>query len=114
MGPPAHVASTAAEAHERALNAEAPVYVTDGDQTYQGVLARSPGAVSNGEPDVDPEAAPILRPDTPLAECIPLVLDADVPAVVLDAEGQLLGVVDREAVLAELTRNAGRPAAARS
>ncbi|NBB73479.1 MAG: betaine/proline/choline family ABC transporter ATP-binding protein [Bacteroidetes bacterium] len=114
MRAPAHVASTAAEAHERVLNAEPPVYVTDGDQTYQGALARSPGAVSNGEPAVDPEAAPILRPDTPLAECMPLVLDADVPAVVLDADGRLLGVVDREAVLVELTRNADRPAAARS
>lgn len=114
MRAPVHVASTTASTRQFDTATDAPVYVVDRDRSYQGVLVPCTDAASNGGPDVDPEAAPVLRPDTPLAELMPLVLNADVPAVVLDADGRLLGVVDRAAVLAEITRNANRFAAARS
>jgi len=114
MRTPAHVASTTAAARELDPAANAPVYVVDGDQSYRGVLTQRPDTTFGAELDVDPEAAPVLRPDTPLAELMPVVLAADAPAVVLDADDRLLGVIDRAAVLAELTRNTQRPAPAPS
>jgi len=107
---PVHTASTAAEAW--GLDADAPIYVVDADQTYQGVITQRARVSAHGEPAVDPEASPVLRPDALLAAFLPRVLDADVPAVVLDAHDRLLGVVDRDAVLAEFTRNADRSATA--
>jgi glycine betaine/proline transport system ATP-binding protein len=68
----------------------------------------------DGAQEVDIDAAPVLHPDERLADFLPRVLAADEPAVVLDADNQLLGVVDRDTVLAELARNAHRPAAAGS
>lgn len=114
MRTPAHVASTTAAARELDPAADVPVYVVEGDQSYRGVLTQRPDAASGAELDVDPEAAPVLRSDTPLAELMPVVLAADAPAVVLDADDRLLGVIDRAAVLAELTRNTQRPAPAPS
>ncbi len=114
MRTPAHVASTTAAARELDPAADVPVYVVEGDQSYRGVLTQRPDTAFGAELDVDPEAAPVLRPDTPLAELMPVVLAADAPAVVLDADDRLLGVIDRAAVLAELTRNTQRPAPAPS
>ena len=114
MCPPAHTASTVAETRALDVDTASPVYVVDGDQTYQGVVTPRSRVSADGEPAVDPEAAPALCPDALLADFLPQVLGADVPAVVLDADGRLLGVVDRDAVLAELARNAHRPEAASS
>ncbi len=114
MRPPRCTASTATEA--RALNLEEgrPVYVVGADRTYRGVLTRRTRAFADAESAIDAEAAPVLRPNTLLAAFLPQVLAADVPAIVLDADDRLLGVVDRKTVLAELTRNAHRPAASDS
>lgn len=109
---PVHTASTAAEAWDLDVDAETPIYVIDTDQTYQGVITRHARVSARGEPVIDSEASPVLPPDAVLAAFLPRVLDADVPAVVLDANDRLLGVVDRDAVLAELTRNADRSATA--
>jgi len=114
MRPPTRTVSSAAEARNLDIGADSPVYVVNADQTYQGVLTQRPRASANGEATVDPEAAPVLHPDERLADFLPRVLDADGPAVVLDADDRLLGVVDRDAVLAELARNAHRPATASS
>ena len=67
-------------------------------------------STADGAQEVDIDAAPVLRPDERLGDVLSRVLDADGPAVVLDADDQVVGVVDREAVLEELTRNAHRPA----
>jgi ABC-type proline/glycine betaine transport system ATPase subunit len=109
---PVHTASTAAEAWDLNVDADTPIYVVDADQTYQGVITRHARVSARGEPVIDSEASPVLPPDALLAAFLPRVLDADVPAVVLDANDRLLGVVDRDAVLAELTRNADRSATA--
>ena len=49
---------------------------------------------------------PSVSPHTPIAEVVPLVVEADRPIAVRDSDGQLLGVVSRQAVLEEVTRNA--------
>lgn len=114
MRAPEHTASTATAARPLDTAADGPVYVVDSDQSYQGVVVRRTDAASGAATGADLKGAPVLRPDTSLAELMPLVLDADVPPVVLDADGRLLGVVDRAAVVAELSRNASRPAVART
>jgi glycine betaine/proline transport system ATP-binding protein len=114
MRSPARTVSTVAEARDLDVDADRPIYVVDADQTYQGVITRRARVSINGEPAIDPEASPVLRPDALLVAFLPRVLDADVPAVVLDADDRLLGVVDRDAVLAELTRNPDRSATAGS
>ncbi|MFB6278473.1 MAG: glycine betaine/L-proline ABC transporter ATP-binding protein [Salinibacter sp.] len=47
-----------------------------------------------------------VSPHTPLAEILPLVLGTDAPVPVHDSGDNLEGVVDREAVMEEVTRNA--------
>jgi len=54
---------------------------------------------------VSPEGASV-SPHTSLAEVLPLVLGADGPVPVYDSADELKGVVDREAVMDEVTRNA--------
>jgi glycine betaine/proline transport system ATP-binding protein len=50
---------------------------------------------------------PTVTADTPLAQVLPTVLDADGPVAVVDADGRRLGTIDRETVLQEVARNAG-------
>jgi glycine betaine/proline transport system ATP-binding protein len=47
-----------------------------------------------------------VSPHTPLAEILPIVLGTDVPVPIYDSADELKGVVDREAVMDEVTRNA--------
>ncbi|MFB6272878.1 MAG: glycine betaine/L-proline ABC transporter ATP-binding protein [Salinibacter sp.] len=47
-----------------------------------------------------------VSPHTPLAEILPLVLGTEAPVPVYDSGDNLQGVVDREAVMEEVTRNA--------
>ena len=47
-----------------------------------------------------------VSPHTSLAEVLPLVLSADAPVPVYDSAEELQGVVDREAVMDEVARNA--------
>jgi glycine betaine/proline transport system ATP-binding protein len=47
-----------------------------------------------------------VSPHTPLAEILPLVLGNDAPVAVYDSGDELQGVVDQEAVMDEVTRNA--------
>ncbi|MFB6099180.1 MAG: glycine betaine/L-proline ABC transporter ATP-binding protein [Salinibacter sp.] len=47
-----------------------------------------------------------VSPHTPLAEALPLVLGTDAPIPVYDSADELRGVVDREAVVDEVSRNA--------
>jgi glycine betaine/proline transport system ATP-binding protein len=47
-----------------------------------------------------------VSPHTPLAEILPIVLGTDAPVPVYDSADELKGVVDREAVMDEVTRNA--------
>jgi glycine betaine/proline transport system ATP-binding protein len=49
-----------------------------------------------------------VSPHTPIAELLPLVLEADGPIAVRDEDGTLRGVVSRSAVVEEVTRNADR------
>ncbi len=59
--------------------------------------------------DAPPDAAvaPTVRPETPLAALISVVIEAEGPVGVVDDAGTVLGVVDAETVLAEIARNAG-------
>lgn len=52
------------------------------------------------------EEGPSVSPHTSLAEVLPLVLGTDAPVPVYDTANELQGVVDREAVMDEVTRNA--------
>jgi glycine betaine/proline transport system ATP-binding protein len=54
----------------------------------------------------DAECGTTVRPGTPLAELISVVLDAEGPVAVIDEAGAVLGVVDADAVVAEVARNA--------
>lgn len=54
-----------------------------------------------------------VSPHTPLAEILPLVLGTDAPVPVYDSGDNLQGVVDREAVMDEVTRNAESAATTR-
>ncbi|MFB6271600.1 MAG: ATP-binding cassette domain-containing protein, partial [Salinibacter sp.] len=49
---------------------------------------------------------PTVSLHTPLAEILPLVLEADAPVAVHDTANELQGVVDTNAVMDEVTRNA--------
>jgi glycine betaine/proline transport system ATP-binding protein len=53
-----------------------------------------------------PSDGPTVSPHTPLAEILPLVLGADAPVGVYDSAEELRGVVDKDAVMDEVTRNA--------
>ena len=55
----------------------------------------------------DPSAWPSVSPHTPIAEVLPLIMEADGPIAVKDDNGQVQGVVSRSAVLKEVVRNAG-------
>ena len=52
------------------------------------------------------EDVPAVSPHTSIAEVLPRVLGADWPVPVRDSGGALQGVVDRESVMDEVTRNA--------
>jgi glycine betaine/proline transport system ATP-binding protein len=54
-----------------------------------------------------------VSPHTPLAEILPLVLGTDAPVPVYDSGDNLQGVVDKEAVMDEVTRNAKSVASTR-
>ena len=54
-----------------------------------------------------------VSPHTPLAEILPIVLGTDAPVPVYDSGDNLQGVVDREAVMDEVTRNAESAASTR-
>jgi len=54
-----------------------------------------------------------VSPHTPLTEILPLVLGTDAPVPVYDSADELKGVVDREAVMDEVTRNAESAATTR-
>jgi len=54
-----------------------------------------------------------VSPHTPLAEILPIVLGTDAPVPVYDSADELKGVVDREAVMDEVTRNAESVSATR-
>lgn len=47
-----------------------------------------------------------VSPHSPIAEVLPLVLSSETPIVVRDSEDRVRGVVSREAVMQEVTRNA--------
>jgi len=49
---------------------------------------------------------PTVAADTPLAQVLPQMLEASGPIAVVDADGTLVGVLEREAVLQEVGRNA--------
>lgn len=51
-----------------------------------------------------------VSPRTPIVEILPLLLDAEGPILVRGEEGTVRGVVDRDAVLDEILRNAGADA----
>jgi glycine betaine/proline transport system ATP-binding protein len=51
--------------------------------------------------------SPSVHPHAPIAEILPMVLDDDGPLAVRNGKGEVKGVVDREAVMGEVTRNAG-------
>mgnify|MGYP006282631793 CR=1 FL=1 len=51
-----------------------------------------------------------VSPRTAIAEILPLLLDAEGPILVRDEEGTVRGVIDRDAVLDEVLRNAGADA----
>ena len=53
----------------------------------------------------DAERGTTVRPETPLAELISVVLEAEGPVAVIDEAGAVLGVVDADAVVAEVARN---------
>lgn len=44
-------------------------------------------------------------PDTPIANLLTTALETSMPVAVLDAEGRLMGVVDRASILAELSKS---------
>lgn len=48
---------------------------------------------------------PVVSPETSIAEVLPLLFEGDGPIGVRNSEGELKGVVSREAVLDEVTRN---------
>jgi glycine betaine/proline transport system ATP-binding protein len=58
-------------------------------------------------------SGPSVSPHTPLTEILPLVLGTDAPVPVYDSADELKGVVDREAVMDEVTRNAESAATTR-
>lgn len=62
---------------------------------------------SRDEPAPGSTDDPTVTADTPLAQVLPTVLDADGPVAVVDADGRRLGTIDRETVLQEVARNAG-------
>ncbi len=51
---------------------------------------------------------PTVSPYTRLAELLPIVLESEHPIAVRDSDGELLGVVNREAVMKEVVQNAGQ------
>jgi len=59
------------------------------------------------ETDADASSWPSISPHAPIAELLPLVLEADGPIAVRDSDGGLQGVVSRSAVMEEVIRNAG-------
>lgn len=48
-----------------------------------------------------------VSPHTPLAKLLPVILDTDDPIGVRTSDGQLVGVVSRDAVMREVVQNAG-------
>lgn len=50
---------------------------------------------------------PSVAPETPLAELLPLLFDADAPILVRDRHERIQGAVSREAVVREIVQNAG-------
>jgi glycine betaine/proline transport system ATP-binding protein len=63
-------------------------------------VMRAPTDAERARPD-----APSVAPRTPLADVLPLLLDADEPILVRDGD-RVAGVVDPDAVLDEVLRNA--------
>jgi len=53
-----------------------------------------------------PADAPSVSPHTPIAELLPLLLDADGPIAVRDRDDEIQGVVNQSAVLDEVVQNA--------
>jgi glycine betaine/proline transport system ATP-binding protein len=58
------------------------------------------------EPERISENLPSVSPHTSIAEALPRVLEADGPVPVRDSAGDLKGVVSRELVMEEISRNA--------
>ncbi len=52
-----------------------------------------------------PSDGPSVSPHTPIAELLPVLLDAEAPVAVRDRDDQLQGVVSKEAVMEEVVEN---------
>ena len=67
----------------------------------------SPSKAGDGEEVSSRADPPTVAADTPLAQVLPQVLKASAPITVVDADGQCVGVLEQDAVLREVGRNAG-------